>query len=121
MLSNVRIFAPALLIPIIVKLLAATIQKTPPNDKEKISPFECGFDPLSKSRIPFSLRFFLLSVLFLVFDVEVAIILCLPLAISLKPLWIYAPPLVFFRLILLLGLYHEWNEGTISWKPQKQN
>jgi NADH-ubiquinone oxidoreductase chain 3 len=49
-------------------------------DREKTSPFECGFDPFSNSRIPFSLRFYIITIIFLVFDVEIAIILPLPLS-----------------------------------------
>lgn len=81
----------------------------------KNSPFECGFDPKESSRVPFSVRFFLLAVVFLIFDIEVA--LFLPLVMGVK-LGLYSGVVVAglgFLFILLLGLFHEWGQGALSW------
>nr|AAS67223.1 NADH dehydrogenase subunit 3 [Hydrornis guajana] len=84
-------------------------------DSEKLSPYECGFDPLGTARLPFSIRFFLVAILFLLFDLEIALILPLPWATQLKsPLttltWTSA-----IILMLTLGLIYEWLQGGLEW------
>nr|YP_010239431.1 NADH dehydrogenase subunit 3 [Haloa japonica]QTF74801.1 NADH dehydrogenase subunit 3 [Haloa japonica] len=83
---------------------------------EKMTSFECGFDPLSNSRTPFSSRFFLLVVLFLIFDVEVALLFpMLSLLISSSSSALMGLAMVSFLGVLLLGTFHEWNEGALDW------
>nr|UGS80523.1 NADH dehydrogenase subunit 3 [Prolachesilla sp. PrspLA] len=84
-------------------------------DREKLSSFECGFDQKSSSRIPFSLRFFLITLIFLIFDVEIAILMpsIFNLEISYMNSWIFMNML--FILILILGIIHEWNQGSLEW------
>nr|YP_010579422.1 NADH dehydrogenase subunit 3 [Leptestheria dahalacensis]UNY33478.1 NADH dehydrogenase subunit 3 [Leptestheria dahalacensis] len=95
--------------------ISILLSKKTLGDREKNSSFECGFDPVVSSRVPFSLRFFLIALIFLIFDVE--IVLILPSVVStswVSPfLWIYS--LMFFLTILLLGLYYEWNYGALDW------
>ena len=85
-----------------------------PLDREKASPFECGFTPKNLPRIPFSLRFFLICVLFLVFDVELVLIFpAVRSALSgVRPT--ISIVILSFLIILLLGLYHEVNQGSLS-------
>nr|WNH19235.1 NADH dehydrogenase subunit 3 [Pogonias cromis] len=88
-------------------------QMTP--DHEKLSPYECGFDPLGTARLPFSLRFFLVAILFLLFDLEIALLLPLPWGDQL------ASPLLTFLwatavlALLTLGLIYEWLQGGLEW------
>nr|AWV84374.1 NADH dehydrogenase subunit 3 [Mendozana platypleura] len=84
-------------------------------DREKSSPFECGFDPISSPRIPFSSHFFLIAVIFLIFDVELVVIMPLILCIINSNLLDMYIIMIFFLLILILGLYHEWNNKMLDW------
>nr|ALF04107.1 NADH dehydrogenase subunit 3 [Styloperla sp. YZD-2015] len=99
----------------VVMTLASILSKKSITDREKSSPFECGFDPKSSSRLPFSLRFFLIAVIFLIFDVEIALLLPMILILSSSNLSVWLTTSFFFLIILLLGLYHEWNQGALEW------
>nr|YP_009000444.1 NADH dehydrogenase subunit 3 [Argas miniatus]AHF21645.1 NADH dehydrogenase subunit 3 [Argas miniatus] len=82
--------------------------------KEKYSPFECGFDPFSITRLPFSLRFFMITIIFLIFDIEIIILLPLPF-LSQSPNWNYPMIFISIILIILFGLLYEWKKGMIEW------
>nr|YP_010025565.1 NADH dehydrogenase subunit 3 [Sarcophila latifrons]QOQ35864.1 NADH dehydrogenase subunit 3 [Sarcophila latifrons]QTF74365.1 NADH dehydrogenase subunit 3 [Sarcophila latifrons] len=115
MLSILTISTIIFLISMVVMLIASILSKKTLVDREKSSPFECGFDPKSSSRLPFSLRFFLITIIFLIFDVEIALILPIILIIKFSNLFIWTITSIVFILILLLGLYHEWNQGMLNW------
>nr|YP_009694042.1 NADH dehydrogenase subunit 3 [Amphinemura yao]QEI04310.1 NADH dehydrogenase subunit 3 [Amphinemura yao] len=102
-------------IVVIVMGLASILSKKTIIDREKSSPFECGFDPKSSSRLPFSLRFFLIAVIFLIFDVEIALLLPMIIILPISSLTTWMTVSFFFLLILLIGLYHEWNQGALDW------
>lgn len=83
-------------------------------DREKRRPFECGFDPKDSARVPFSMRFFLLAVIFLVFDLE--IVLLIPILLLLGKFFSMGSLVSGFRfiIILFLGVLYEWWEGSFK-------
>nr|UJG45124.1 NADH dehydrogenase subunit 3 [Tachinidae sp.] len=115
MLAILTISTIILLLSIIIMMLASLLSKKTLIDREKTSPFECGFDPKSSARLPFSLRFFLITIIFLIFDVEIALILPIILIMKFSNTLIWTITSTIFILILLLGLYHEWNQGMLNW------
>nr|YP_010400332.1 NADH dehydrogenase subunit 3 [Indothais sacellum]UQS76031.1 NADH dehydrogenase subunit 3 [Indothais sacellum] len=105
----------AIVLSCVVMGLGWVLAKRAISDREKSSPFECGFDPIKSARLPFSLRFFLLAIIFLIFDVE--IVLLFPILISMTSSFSFAVviSLFIFLMILIVGLFHEWNEGSLDW------
>nr|QYK91725.1 NADH dehydrogenase subunit 3 [Lymantria sinica] len=104
-----------LLISNIFMMLATILSKKSLIDREKSSPFECGFDPKSPARSPFSLHFFLITVIFLIFDVEIALIFPIIPLFKMVSLLMWTNISIFFILILIIGLYHEWNQNMLNW------
>nr|YP_010014995.1 NADH dehydrogenase subunit 3 [Crematogaster teranishii]QOI14043.1 NADH dehydrogenase subunit 3 [Crematogaster teranishii] len=91
------------------------ISKKLASSREKISPFECGFDPITPNHIPFSVHFFLISLIFLIFDIEITILI--PLIYLFYSFNFYMIMTSFiFLIILLMGLYIEYLEESIDWK-----
>lgn len=83
-------------------------------NREKSSPFECGFDYILSNRLPFSLQFYLIRLIFLIFDVEISIILPIVISFSYLKNFIYLNSFLIL-LVLLLGLFIEWKEGALKW------
>nr|AML26363.1 NADH dehydrogenase subunit 3 [Erotylidae sp. BMNH 1274391] len=103
------------LISFILIILLNLISKKSFYDREKSSPFECGFDPKNSARLPFSLHFFLIAIIFLIFDVEITLLLPLILSIKISNIMSLMFMSISFIFILLMGLYHEWNQGALNW------
>nr|QQW48056.1 NADH dehydrogenase subunit 3 [Lipoptena sp.] len=104
-----------IIISMIMMLISSLLSKKSIMDREKSSPFECGFDPKSSSRMPFSLRFFLITIIFLIFDVEIALLLPIMMIYKMSNLMTWMITSILFIMILLIGLYHEWNQGMLNW------
>nr|AVW86111.1 NADH dehydrogenase subunit 3 [Melaenis sp. YZ-2018] len=114
LLTSLSLFV-ALVVPVAVLSIALIITFRSSEDREKCSPFECGFDPKSNARIPFSMRFFLLAVIFLVFDIEIVLLMPSPLLTSAFSSNASIITLLAFFFILIAGLLHEWREGSLDW------
>nr|YP_009003633.1 NADH dehydrogenase subunit 3 [Uraeotyphlus gansi]AGZ19118.1 NADH dehydrogenase subunit 3 [Uraeotyphlus gansi] len=84
-------------------------------DAEKLSPYECGFDPLGSARLPFSVRFFLVAILFLLFDLEIALLLPTPWASQLNTPSTSITLAATILFLLTLGLIYEWLQGGLEW------
>nr|YP_010710320.1 NADH dehydrogenase subunit 3 [Dyscolus funereus]WCS91977.1 NADH dehydrogenase subunit 3 [Dyscolus funereus] len=104
-----------MMISMVVMFLANILSKKTFMDREKNSPFECGFDPKNSARLPFSLQFFLIAVIFLIFDVEIALLMPMIMIMKISNLMSWLMVSFFFLFILLIGLYHEWNQGALNW------
>lgn len=82
---------------------------------EKANPYECGFDPTSSARLPFSIKFFLVAITFLLFDLEIALLLPLPWAIQTTNITTITTTAFILVTILALGLSYEWTQKGLEW------
>lgn len=88
-----------------------SIQKA---DPEKVSPYECGFDPFDDARSRFDVRFYLVAILFIIFDLEVTFLF--PWALSLKSIGLFGFwTMMVFLLVLTIGFIYEWKKGALEW------
>ena len=84
-------------------------------DTEKLSPYECGFEPFEDTRGRFDVRFYLVAILFVIFDLEVAFLF--PWAVSLGNIGMFGFwSMMFFLAILTIGFIYEWRKGALEWE-----
>jgi len=84
-------------------------------DKEKLSAYECGFEAFDDARGRFDVRFYLVAILFIIFDLEIAFLF--PWAISLGNIGIFGFwSMMFFLLVLTIGFIYEWKKGALEWE-----
>nr|YP_010610830.1 NADH dehydrogenase subunit 3 [Nanatka castenea]WAP91651.1 NADH dehydrogenase subunit 3 [Nanatka castenea] len=100
---------------IMITLLIILVSKKSIIDTQKSTPFECGFNPMSYKRLPFSIHFFLIAVIFLIFDIEIIIIIPMVFTLKSSMMMYWLITSMMFVLILILGLFHEWYNGMLNW------
>ena len=84
-------------------------------DPEKLSAYECGFEPFDDSRMEFDVRFYLVAILFIIFDLEIAFLF--PWAISLGKIGLFGfVSMMIFLFILTIGFIYEWKKGALDWE-----
>jgi NADH-quinone oxidoreductase subunit A len=83
-------------------------------DPEKLSAYECGFNSFSDARMKFDIRFYLVSILFIIFDLEVAFLF--PWAVSFGQIgWLGFSSMMVFLAVLTIGFIYEWKKGALEW------
>ena len=84
-------------------------------DPEKLSAYECGFEPFNDSRMEFDIRFYLVAILFIIFDLEIAFLF--PWAITLGNIGLFGFfSMMLFLFILTVGFIYEWKKGALDWE-----
>ena len=98
-----------------IAVFASYIVATQRPDVEKTSTYECGFEPFSDARHKFDVRFYLVAILFIIFDLEVAFLF--PWAISLGRTGVFGFwSMMIFLAILTVGFIYEWKKGALEWE-----
>jgi NADH-quinone oxidoreductase subunit A len=84
-------------------------------DAEKLSPYECGFEAFEDARLQFDVRYYLVAILFILFDLEIAFLF--PWAVALKDIGLFGfMSMMLFLSILVLGFIYEWMKGALDWE-----
>ena len=98
----------------VAMLVASGILANQKPDSEKLSAYECGFEAFDDARMKFDVRFYLVAILFIIFDLEVAFLF--PWAISLKEVGIFGFWSMMVSLgVLTIGFIYEWRKGALEW------
>ena len=104
--------AVALAVIIVVASLLVAPQRP---DREKLSSYECGFEPFEDARGRFDVRFYLVAILFIIFDLEVAFLF--PWAVSLGNIGLFGFwSMIVFLTVLTVGFVYEWRKGALEWE-----
>jgi NADH-quinone oxidoreductase subunit A len=83
-------------------------------DPEKLSPYECGFEAFEDSRMRFDVRYYLVAILFIIFDLEIAFLF--PWAVSLREIGLFGLlAMAVFLVLLIVGFVYEWRKGALEW------
>ena len=99
---------------IVAVALSWVLGKSQP-DSEKLSPYECGFEPFDDARSKFDVRFYLVAILFIIFDLEVAFLF--PWAVTLGRIGLFGFwSMIVFLGVLTVGFIYEWRKGALEWE-----
>jgi len=99
----------------VMPLLAGFILGPRHPDKEKSSPYECGFEPFEDAHMKFDVRYYLVAILFIIFDLEIAFLF--PWAVVLDDIGVFGLLAMFLFLgILVVGFIYEWKKGALEWE-----
>nr|AKM70255.1 NADH dehydrogenase subunit 3 [Aiceona himalaica] len=116
MMINLISMMIMLLIMIIMFMMMMLLNMKMKFNLNKSSPFECGFDPFNKSRIPFSLNFYLIAIIFLIFDIEISIILPMIMNFKMSNMILFNMMFMSFFMFMILTIFYEWKFGSLKWK-----
>ncbi len=84
-------------------------------DSEKLSPYECGFEAFEDSRMKFDVRYYLVAILFIIFDLEIAFLF--PWAVVIDDIGLFGfLAMMLFLAILVIGFIYEWKKGALEWE-----
>ena len=96
-------------------LFSAHLFKKPRPYHGKTTAYECGFDAFDDARMPFDVRFYLVAILFIIFDLETAFLF--PWAVAFRHIgWLGFGAMLFFLLLLVIGFVYEWKRGALEWE-----
>nr|QGN74753.1 NADH dehydrogenase subunit 3 [Melanomys caliginosus] len=113
-MNTILIMMINITLSILLMILAFWLPQTY-NYTEKASPYECGFDPIDSARLPFSMKFFLVGITFLLFDLEIALLLPIPWAMQHTSMHMTITVSLVLISILILGLAYEWVNKGLEW------
>nr|AOY39467.1 NADH dehydrogenase subunit 3 [Cerophytidae sp. BMNH 900085] len=105
-----------MILSFMIMLVSLILSKKKIFNREKSSPFECGFDPNCLTRMTFSLQFFFIAIIFLIFDIEITLILPMVLLLKISKTLDLIMIFLSVLIILILGVCHEWTQGALNWK-----
>ena len=101
--------------PLIMGRMVSHLLGTHKPDAEKLSPYECGFEAFEDARMKFDVRYYLVAILFILFDLEIAFLF--PWAIVLEEIGLFGyVAMLFFLGILVVGFIYEWMKGALEWE-----
>ena len=98
----------------VLPILAGFLLAPHKPDSEKLSPYECGFEAFEDSRMRFDVRYYLVAILFIIFDLEIAFLF--PWAVVLDSIGLFGfTAMMIFLAILVIGFIYEWKKGALEW------